>query len=182
MKKPKVQKYVPEVCQCCGQSTTYILAIDQGTVDIMKSMSNAIYKKRLNSIHPRKEMEINVDNSKNMGYYRMIKYGYLTSNQVGNLSRARFHGLIAKIKGHAGNYCITRKGFKFLAGEPICKFAIISKSEGHQIGYWTPTNSSKDEVTIRSFGYSGDYWEAIGYEIKEGEVINVEQEQSRLTI
>jgi len=28
-------EYKPEKCECCGQTTTYIIGIDGGTVDIV---------------------------------------------------------------------------------------------------------------------------------------------------
>lgn len=131
LRKPK-QEYKPEICACCNQSTTYLLAIDRGTVDIVRAIAVAIFRKGINVVHPRKEMET----SQNMDFDLMIREGMLTSNQVGNLSRPRFHGLIAKIKDNPGNYCLTTKGAQFLKGQPISRFAIISKSEGMQIGYY----------------------------------------------
>ena len=88
--------FKPEICQCCGQSKTYALAIDKGTTDTLRAISIAIGRKGINIIHPRKEMEWR---SKD------ISQGLITSNQVGNLTKARVHGLIAKIKGQPGNYC-----------------------------------------------------------------------------
>lgn len=145
-------KYEPEKCECCGQTTTYILAIDRGTVEIVKKIALFIGNKGINAVHPRKELE-------GKG---------LSSNQVGNLSRPRFHGLIAKVKGNAGNYLLTRKGAKFLRGEPIPKFAIISKAEGKQIGYFDPEN----EVCNVDEFFGGEYWEGINYDIVEGNVIH----------
>jgi len=64
-------EYKPEKCECCGQTTTYIIGIDGGTVDIVKNIALFIGRKGINCVHPRKEME---------------GHG-LSSNQVGNLSR-----------------------------------------------------------------------------------------------
>lgn len=144
--------YVPEVCECCKQSTTYVLAIDRGTVEIVKAIARFIEKKGINAVHPRKEMEGRT----------------LTSNQVGNLSRPRFHGLIASLEGETGNYVLTRKGSAFLRGEFIPKYAIISKSEGHQIGYAEP---EKFKVSVKDFDSQIDFWEGINYEIVEGRVV-----------
>lgn len=145
-------KYTPEKCGCCNQNTTYLLAIDRGTVAIVKAIARFIQNKGINAVHPRKEME---------GHY-------LTSNQVGNLSRPRFHGLVAKVEGEAGNYCLTRKGAAFLRGERVPRFAIVSKSEGKQVGYFEPENYS---ATVHDFNNSGEYWEGINYEITEGRVL-----------
>ena len=94
----------------------------------------------------------------------------LTSNQVGNLSRARSHGLIARIKENPGSYCLTKKGAAFLRGEEIPRFAIISKSEGHQIGYF---EAEKHLVTVKDFTSDTDYWEGINYDVSEGRVISL---------
>ena len=153
--------YVPEKCECCKQTKTYLLAVDQGTVDILKAMTNAVRVKGVNMIHPRKEMEVSVDGPGkiiNMG--ELIRRGQLTSNQVGNLSRARFQGLIARLEEHAGYYCITRKGGAFLRGESIPRFAIISKTEKKQIGYY---NQLFDTVNIRQFGPDSEYWIQMEY-------------------
>lgn len=150
--------YQNETCKCCGQSTTYVLGIDHGTVKIVQQIARFIGKKGINAVHPRKEME----------------GSYLTSNEVGNLSRARFHGLIARLKGEPGNYVLTTKGAKFLRGEAIPRYAIISKKEGGNIGYWhieetsvvydfNPKNPGMEE---------GEYWTGINYSIEEGRIIN----------
>lgn len=151
----KKEEYIPDLCEHCGQSTTYLLAVDRGTVDILKQIARFVGKKGINVVHPRKEMEGE----------------YLTSNQVGNLSRPRFHGLIARYKDEAGNYVLTRKGADFLKGGRIPKFAIISKSEGKQIGYWKP---EEYECSVGDFSNADEYWEGINYEIQEGKVIRNE--------
>ncbi len=149
----KSPEYVPEVCECCQQTTTYLIGIDRGTVDIVKAIARFIGEKGINAVHPRKEMEGKT----------------LTSNQVGNLSRPRFHGLIASLEGESGNYVLTRKGAQFLRGARIPRYAIISKSEGQQIGYFEPEFYS---VTVNQFNYLDQYWEGINYEINEGHVLH----------
>ena len=149
--------YVSEKCKCCGQSETYILAIDKGTAKIVKAIALFIGQKGINVVHPRKEMEGT----------------YLTSNEVGNLSRARYHGLIARLKGESGNYVLTRKGASFLRGEAIPTYAIISKKFKANVGYWKP----EETVIIQDFnpknpnGDSNDYWRGINYQIVEGHII-----------
>ena len=144
-------KYEPEKCPHCGQTTTYVLAIDRGTVNITKKIAKFIEKKGINRVHPRKELEGNG----------------LSSNDVGNLSRPRFHGLIAKVKGKPGNYCLTTKGSLFLKGEVIPRVAIINKATGRQVGYYKPTEY---QCVVGEFN-TGEYWEGINYEIKEGYII-----------
>lgn len=141
------------MCPCCNQTTTYVLSIDKGTVHIVKQIARFIEQKGINAVHPRDEMD---------GLW-------LTSNEVGNLSRARFHGLIAGIEGNAGNYVLTKKGGQFLHGRSIPKYAIISKALGHQIGYWEPENTM---VTVKDFDGEGEYWEGVNFEIEEGNIIH----------
>lgn len=158
------QEYQSEKCSCCGQSLTYLLPVDRGTVDILRALAVAIYRKGINIVHPRKEMET----SATMDYDLMIKEGLLTSNMVGNLSRPRFHGLIANVKDNPGNYCLTHKGAEFLKGKEIPRFAIISKKEGHQIGYHLP---EEYVVNIKDFAKDEDYWEGISFDIVEGRIV-----------
>lgn len=147
-------------CLTCGQATTYELEIDRGTVKIVTEMARFINSKGINMVHPRKELEGTL----------------LTSNEVGNLSRPRFHGLIAKVKGEPGNYAITRKGFAFLRGDKIERIAIIKKStidepahtQGHVGGLWI----SIDELVKDWL----PYWSSCGYEVKAGRVLTKTEE------
>lgn len=140
---------------------TYLLPIDQGTVDIVKTIASAIRIKGVNMVHPRKEME--VSGSPVGGFSTMqdrVRNGQMTSNQVGNLSRARFHGLIARVPNEKGCYLLTRKGARFLKGENVPRFAIISKVEKRQIGYF---NLLTDITNIRQFGNDSQYWMEMEY-------------------
>lgn len=150
---PNAKKYKPEICERCLQSKTYLLALDRGTAEIVAAIATGIEAKGINFIHPRKEIE---------------STGGLTSNQVGNLSRAHRHGLIAKIKGEPGNWCLTSKGAKFLRGMAVPKYAIVSKVTGHQIGYFETENLL---VTVNDLLNSGLRWEGINFDIEEGRII-----------
>jgi hypothetical protein len=115
-------------------------------------MARYIKIKGINAVHPRKELEGE----------------YLTSNQVGNLTRPRAHGLIAKIDGEPGNYCLTWKGLSFLKGQgPIPKYAIMSKKSKTQIGYLSDVT-----VHVNEYNTNDTRWEGVGYDIVEGRVIN----------
>ena len=164
MLKIKIPPYLPERCHCCNQTTTYLLPLDKGAVDIVKAIAVAIRKKGVNIIHPRKEMEV----EKKLDYQTMIREGLLTSNQVGNLSKARFHGMIAHIKDNRGNYCLTTKGAEFLKGTDVPRFAIISKKDGHQIGYYIEKEA---RCKVRDFDIVDQYWEGIDFIIKEGRIV-----------
>ena len=172
----KQEKYTSDKCECCGQTKTYLLPVDRGTVDILKSIARAILKKGINVIHPRKEMEIDPNRFSPgaFDYDLMVKEGHLTSNMVGNLSRPRFHGLIAKVKNEPGNYCLTSKGGDFLKGESIPKYAVIDKTTGHKKEYWL---SEKYRVTIKDFSSDEEYWEGLDYVIRAGRVIEKIEEK-----
>lgn len=146
-----------ETCPYCGQSLTYELDIDKGSVETLKTIARFIEKKGINAVHLTKELEHNG----------------LTSHQIGNISRLRFQGLVAKIEGEAGNYCITRKGFEFLSGEEVPRTAIIKKgtqhNKPHTLGY------GEEICSIKDFDKQwGEYWQGSGYEIKQGRVIHPE--------
>ena len=160
------QAYQPEVCEHCKQTTTYLLPVDRGTVDIVKSIATAIRRKGINIIHPRKEME--VSSRTDLDYKTMVEEGILTSNQINNLSRPRFHGLIAKVKDNPGNYCLTEKGGQFLRGREIPRFAIVSKAEGKQIGYY---EELEYRVQLKDFAPDEEYWEGINFDIVEGRIV-----------
>lgn len=133
---------------------------------IMVSFALAIQKKGINVIHPRKEIEVGVS----FGTQNAMDIGKMTSNQVGNLSHPRFHGLIARVE--SGNYCLTRKGARFLKGEPIQKYAIVSKITGHQEGYWAKFGDDRDLVTIKQLLKDDEYFGDVTFDIQHGRVIN----------
>lgn len=147
--------YKPEVCECCGQTCTYMLGVDRGTVTIMKKIARAVEKKGLNCLH-------------------LAKEGVLGHSELCNVLRPRFHGLIAFVEGDEmrGNYCLTTKGLHFLRGERIPKYTIVSKKESRQIGYFEP---EKYTVSITDFNVGDDYWEGIGYNIESGKVVPFER-------
>lgn len=156
---PKKLGYMPDICPCCKQSCTYLICLDHGSVDTLKAISFFIRSKGINVVHPRKEME---------------KIGLLTSNQVGNLPKLKKHGLIASVRGERGNYLLTRKGADFLKGSVIPRYAIISKVEKHQLGYFAPEILT---CAINDFNADGEYWSGIDYEIIEGNIIHNEQQK-----
>jgi hypothetical protein len=155
-RRNKHQKYIPEVCECCDQDTSYELGLDKGSAMIVYKIAKFIGKKGINQVHPRKEMEGNG----------------MSSNEVGNLSRPRFHGLIAAVPDNPGSYLLTRKGAKFLKNEVVPKIAIIRKATknygSHNIGYHLP-----DEITttFRQLIQEEEYWTGIDYDIVEGRIV-----------
>jgi len=174
------EKFKSPICEHCTQTTQYALAVDRGTVDILKAISVRIKIKGVNEVHPRKEMEYG--GRETINYKDMVTLGVITSNQVGNLSRARFHGLIARVKERPGTYCMTDKGERFLTGEAIPKFAIIDKTTKSQVGYWNSNRIGPPWwVTIRDFKPDQEYWEGWeNYRIYAGKVVSREANQPAL--
>lgn len=166
-----MEKYQPEKCAGCGQNKTYVLAIDQGTVDIVKATATAIRLKGINCVHPTKEMEV-----PRLMWNRHYAFseGKLTSTQIGNMTRARIHGLLARVKDEPGNWCLTRKGAEFLRGQPVPKFAVVRKvrddDASHNECYWKPETY---QVKIDQY-QKGPYWEGYNYQIVEGRVVPAE--------
>lgn len=163
--------YEPEVCQCCGQAKTYILPIDWGTSVIVKAVARAISRKGINCIHPKKEMEVS---AKNWTYERAITEGVLTSVHIGNFTRARVHGLIARYKNEPGNWLLTRKGAAFLRGERIPRLAVIEKSKSgersHKEEYFgAPYHTCTVHEVIKSKGHPT--WEGIDFDIVDGRIV-----------
>ena len=158
-----------EPCPSCGQNTVYLLPLDRGTAIIVRAVASAIGIKGINLIHPTKEMEIP---GKEWNLDRAINNGQLTSTQIGNFTRARVHGLIARVEKHPGNWCLTTKGSKFLKGESVPRFAIIKKTrqgEGsHKEDYFEP---AAYRTTFRELVRSSETWLSIDFEIQEGRII-----------
>jgi len=142
-------------CSQCGQKLTYELDVDKGTVETLTILAKAIKIKGINAMHLTKEL---------------LGQG-LTNYQIGNISRARFHGLVAKIKTQPGNYCLTTKGLEFLHGLSIARTVIIKKATNKNPAY--VYGYSADTVSIRDFAKNWEvYWASNGYAISEGRVIN----------
>ena len=136
-------------CECCEQTTNYLVSIDRGTIEIMKKIARAIEKKGVNCIH-------------------LVKEDVLNHSELCNIVRPRYHGLLAHKQGLTGNFALTRKGLDFLNGKPIQKYAVVSKVNKCLESYYEP---EKFQVSISSFNKEDEYWEGVGYDISEGKVI-----------
>lgn len=179
MTKARV-KFEPQTCKGqfadgCGQTLEYLLALDRGTTEIVIAIAAAIRRKGINAIHPTYEMEVPV---KAWTFDRARTDGVLTSNHLGNLSRAHRHGLIASVKGERGNWLLTTKGASYLHGARIPKYAIVSKTTGHQEGYFEPEALT---VTVRDALGEGIHWDAEGidFTIEAGRIILNSDEVNR---
>jgi len=141
MSLTKRKKFIPNVCSCCKQTTEYALPLDRGTALIVLAIFNRIRDKKQNLVHVGNEM---VRPASDFSSYRdMVAGGWMTFKMEGNLSRARFHGLIAMEE--RGFYLLTKKGARFLRGESVPRVAIIDKTTGHKAYY---LEEEKDCVTF----------------------------------
>lgn len=167
MTKIKKQKFVPEKCECCGQTTNYIMRLGKGQALTMIALYNAVVKFNRNDVHPQKEMVVT---KKQFGgsYREMAIAGYITPSMNGNISNLRFHGLIAYSEHkNAGRYLITRKGTAFLKGELVWKTVIVSKSENQNIGYHEIDGQTSLPILLRKeepFWNIADHSELFNYE------------------
>lgn len=134
-------KFIPEHCDGCGQSTEYKLGLDRGSAKIVLAIMEIMARKDVNEIHPARELALRRD-----------EVWFLT-----NLSRPRFHGLIAYIEEKQGYYCLTRKAGEFLRDREIWKYAVIDKTTGHKKRYWEAGGTtSLSKLMKESYTWSGD--------------------------
>ena len=157
MKKEKLN-FEKDICECCGQSTNYIVGIDKGTAVIMKKIARAIKEKGINCVH-------------------LAKENVLEHNELCNIIRPRYHGLVAHAKGETGNFVLTQKGFNFLAGHTIPKYAVVNKKGKFIEQYFKPEEYL---VRINDFNNEDDYWEGVGFTISQGRVISDDDIQGQL--
>lgn len=150
----KIVKYKPEKCECCGQSTTYLLGLDRGSFTILRKLLDGVSQKGINQIHPTRDLTFT-------GREKWL---------VTNISRPRKHGLIAFIEEKKGYYCLTRKAGQFLRGKSIARYAIISKKEQRTLGYWEP---DVFQVTAQELLKNDElpFWE--GELIKASEMLDI---------
>lgn len=165
----KPEGFKKEICGECGQAKTYLLALDRGTTVIVSAFAAAVRKKGINIIHPKKEMEVH---GKEWNLKLANSEGVLTSTQIGNLTRARVHGLLARVKNEAGNWCMTTKGAQFLKNIPVPRFAIMRKStaehRSHKDEYFEPEHYT---ITASELALEGENWAAIDFQIVDGRIV-----------
>ena len=130
----KFPAFVPEVCECCRQTKNYDLKLDRGTAMIVLAIYNRVQDKRENRVHIQEEMVVMPADFPS--YREIVAAGCMTPIMWSNVSRARYHGLVAFVDGGGdGEYLITPKGAKFLRNEPVPRVAIIDKATGHKAYY-----------------------------------------------
>lgn len=152
-----MKDYKAEVCECCGQSLYTVYTVSRGLRDSLLAMAEFVENKGKNVAHIQKEL---------------VKSGTLKPNQAANLWT---HGVYTGLVAHAdepANYCITKRGFDFLAGEPVPKEAYVQKKTKDKHTHVVAV--SEETCTARSLDKKNEYWEVHNYEVTEGRVIPAE--------
>lgn len=136
--KKKYPPFVVHECTECGQTKDYAMGLDHGTALIVIAVANAARRLKRPRVHLLKEV---VSGKSSDDYGAMVRAGYMTVRMMGNATRARYHGLIALAsneKWGAGYYAVTRKGYDFLANNPVPHTVIVDKARGINAGYYGP--------------------------------------------
>lgn len=141
---------VSTVCEECNQTLYTKSSLNKGLCETMSQMFRFVAQKGINVFHPEKEL---------------LKGGYITANQRGNVSHLGNHGLIAKVDGEPGNWLLTRKASLLMKGGEVSKHAIVDKATKHTVGYLG------ELTTYQSLMHSSEYWYQIDFEIQEGRIV-----------
>lgn len=133
----KRKKWISSVCDHCGQTKDYALPLARGTALMVLALFNAVRKKNKNRVHVGDEMVC--DPKAYRSYRDMVQDGKMTFKMEGNMTTLHRHGLAAKTDDE-GVWLLTKKGAKFLRGEPVPRVAIIDKTTGHKAFYLDEQN------------------------------------------
>lgn len=138
--KPKMVKFEPKICDHCGQSEQYAMRLDRGTAMILRSFYNAVRRLNRNKVHVQNEMAMSMSDIRQGfgGLKGAIDAGFMSNSMEHNLSRPRYHGLVAFVDKGSGEYLLTPKGAKFLRDEPVMRTVIIDKRTKKNAGYFEP--------------------------------------------
>lgn len=145
-------------CPHCGQSMDYYSTMNSGICQTLIIIAKAIKEKGSNVINIRHEI---------------LDKGKMVVTNYTNITHLNRLGLIAKVRDEngkmQGNYCLTRRAMDFFKGASIPKWVRVEKrTEDHG----SRTVESGDElVTINDFKGLAVDWSGIGYEVREGRVI-----------
>ena len=118
---------IKEICQGCGREmAAYEISITPGIMNALRKLIKAVREKGVNEIH-------------------LVKDTNLTHNEINNITRLRFHGLVAKCyetgdsgdkKRKSGYWLVTKRAADFIKGEieipatvTVFNDRIVSKSE-----------------------------------------------------
>lgn len=147
MKKPEITV----TCQGCGRAMGgYEISITKGMINALRKLIKAVRDKGENSIHLS-------DDTKGKPYE-------LTHSEINNITRLRFHGLVAKVyegsgeskKRKSGHWLVTRRAASFIKGEMTLPRAVWIFND-HIVDRGT-----EEQITIKQIlGEAGNYWDTI---------------------
>lgn len=117
---------IKEICNGCGREmAAYEISLTPGILNALRKLIKAVREKGVNEIH-------------------LVKDSNLTHNEINNITRLRFHGLVAKCyegtgenkKRKSGYWLVTKRAADFIKGEVVLPATvtvfndrIVSKSE-----------------------------------------------------
>ena len=118
---------IKEICQGCGREmAAYEISITPGIMNALRKLIRSVREKGINEVH-------------------LVKDTKLTHNEINNITRLRFHGLVAKCyetdatgekKRKSGYWLVTKRAADFIKGEielpvsvTVFNDRIVSKSE-----------------------------------------------------
>ena len=118
---------IKEICNGCGREmAAYEISLTPGIMNALRKLIRAVREKGVNEIH-------------------LVKDSNLTHNEINNITRLRFHGLVAKCyesseagekKRKSGYWLVTKRAAQFIKGEielpvsvTVFNDRIVSKSE-----------------------------------------------------
>lgn len=118
---------IKEICNGCGREmAAYEISLTPGIMNALRKLIRAVREKGVNEIH-------------------LVKDSNLTHNEINNITRLRFHGLVAKCyesteagekKRKSGYWLVTKRAADFIKGEiqlpvsvTVFNDRIVSKSE-----------------------------------------------------
>ena len=138
----KKEKFIPAKCSHCGQTEEYKVSLSKGLAIVLAKIYNFIQAKKLNAVHPRKEMEKK----------------QLSSNDVGNMSHLIYHGMLRDLE-EPGNVALTEKGMNFIKNNmEVEKVVIVSKAHDRGVYYYGPGGNTNFRKLIKDKVYwEGDF-------------------------
>ena len=118
---------IKEICNGCGREmAAYEISLTPGIMNALRKLIRAVREKGINEIH-------------------LVKDSNLTHNEINNITRLRFHGLVAKCyesseagekKRKSGYWLVTKRAAQFIKGDiqlpvsvTVFNDRIVSKSE-----------------------------------------------------
>ena len=117
---------IKEICQGCGREmAAYEISITPGIMNALRKLIRSVREKGVNEVH-------------------LVKDTKLTHNEINNITRLRFHGLVAKCyegtgeekKRKSGYWLVTKRAADFIKGDiqlpvsvTVFNDRIVSKSE-----------------------------------------------------